>query len=141
MGCWFRGRVSRVAHTGYTPETWDQRKERICRRGGNVLANYREIRRRQSVDIDTCLYAHTLYTLAGERIPEDDAPILPVLAASVQQYWVNALAVQGYILGPETDELNRRLPTLLAYTDLSAKEQEGALLATRVLLHFAAEGF
>ena len=65
--------------------------------------------------------------------------MLPVLAASMQQYWVNALAVQGYILGMEADELNRRLPGMLSYTDLSEEEQAEVRTATRIALTFAAE--
>ena len=93
--------------------------------------------RRQSVDIDTCLYARTLYALAGERIPEENEEIISVLAASMQQYRVNALAVQGYILGPDVDELNRRLPGMLSYADLPPQKQKRADMSARVSLEFA----
>lgn len=125
--------------TGVLPESWDARSERIRTQGGIPLANQRELHRRQLIDIDACLYSRTLYTLAGGRIPEENDPMLPVLAASMQQYWVNALAVQGYILGMEADELNRRLPGMLSYTDLSPEEQAEVRVATRIALTFAAE--
>ena len=125
--------------TGVQPESWDARSERIRFQPGVALANQRELHRRQLIDIDACLYSRTLYALAGGRIPEENDPMLPVLAASMQQYWVNALAVQGYILGMETDELNRRLPGMLSYTDLSEEEQAEVRTATRIALTFAAE--
>ena len=93
--------------------------------------------RQQSVDIDTCLYAKTLYALAGERIPEENEEMISVLAASMQQYRVNALAVQGYVLGPEEDELNRRLPWMISYTDLSPQEKKKADVSALVSLEFA----
>lgn len=125
--------------TGVQPESWESRSERIRFQPGVALANQRELHRRQLIDIDACLYSRTLYALAGGRIPEENDPMLPVLAASMQQYWVNALAVQGYILGMETDELNRRLPGMLSYTDLSEEEQAEVRTATRIALTFAAE--
>ena len=123
--------------SGVVPESWESRSKRIREQGGNALANYRELMRQQSVDIDTCLYAKTLYALAGERIPEENEEMISVLAASMQQYRVNALAVQGYILGPDVDELNRRLPGMLSYTDLSPQEQKNADMSARVSLEFA----
>ena len=120
-------------------ESWDARSKRIRNGEGLALAKHRELHRRQLVDIDACLYAHTLRTLAGGSIPEEGSEKMQVLAASIQQYWVNALAVQGYILGLETDELNRRLPGLLSYVDLSPEEQEGAVLSARVALAYACE--
>lgn len=125
--------------TGVQPESWESRSERIRSQEGIALANQRELHRRQLIDIDACLYSRTLYTLAGGRIPEENDPMLSVLAASMQQYWVNALAVQGYILGMEADELNRRLPDMLSYTDLSPEEQAEVRVATRIALTFAAE--
>lgn len=125
--------------TGVQPESWDARSQRIRFQPGVALANQRELHRRQLIDIDACLYSRTLYALAGGRIPGENDPMLPVLAASMQQYWVNALAVQGYILGMETDELNRRLPGMLSYTDLSEEEQAEVRTATRIALTFAAE--
>ena len=89
------------------------------------------------MDIDACLYSHTLSMLAGGIIPDEDSELMQVLAASMQQYWVNALAVQGYILGLETDELNRRLPGLLSYMDLSPEEQEEAVMSARAALTYA----
>ncbi len=88
------------------------------------------------MDIDACLYARTLGILAGDKIPEDNSEQMQVLAASMQQYWVNALAVQGYILGLETDELNRRLPGLLSYVDLSPEEQEEVIMSAKVALTY-----
>lgn len=125
--------------TGVQPESWDARSQRIRFQPGVALANQRELHRRQLIDIDACLYSRTLYALAGGRIPGENDPMLPVLAASMQQYWVNALAVQGYILGMETDELNRRLPGMLSYTDLSEEEQAEVRTATRIALTFVAE--
>ncbi len=125
--------------TGVQPESWEARSERIRSQAGIALANQRELHRRQLIDIDACLYSRTLYALSGGRIPEENDPMLPVLAASMQQYWVNALAVQGYILGMEADELNRRLPGMLSYTDLSPEEQANVRVATRIALTFAAE--
>ena len=125
--------------TGVQSESWDARSERIRLQPGVALANQRELHRRQLIDIDACLYSCTLYALAGGRILGENDPMLPVLAASMQQYWVNALAVQGYILGMETDELNRRLPGMLSYTDLSEEEQAEVRTATRIALTFAAE--
>ena len=125
--------------TGAQPESWEKRSERIRSQAGIPLANQRELRRRQLIDIDACLYSRTLFALAGGRIPQEEDPMFAVLAASMQQYWVNAMAVQGYILGMETDELNRRLPGMLPYTDLSPEEQAQIRVATRVALTFAAE--
>ena len=123
--------------SGDVSESWESRGRRIRERGGNALANYRELMRQQSVDIDTCLYAKTLYALAGERIPEENEEMISVLAASMQQYRVNALAVQGYVLGPEEDELNRRLPWMISYTDLSPQEKKKADVSALVSLEFA----
>jgi len=89
------------------------------------------------VDIDACLYSRTLNKLAGGVVPDENSELMQVLAASIQQYWVNALAVQGYILGLETDELNRRLPGLLSYVDLSPEEQEQAIMSAKVALTYA----
>lgn len=125
--------------TGVQPESWERRSNRIRSKEGNALANQRELYRHQLIDIDACLYSRTLYELAGGRIPEETDPMFPVLAASMQQYWVNALAVQGYILGMETDELNRRLPGMLSYTDLSPVEQADVRMAARIAITFAAE--
>lgn len=118
-------------------ETWDARSERIRKGDGLALAKHRELHRRQLVDIDACLYSRTLSKLAGGVVPDENSELMQVLAASVQQYWVNALAVQGYILGLETDELNRRLPGLLSYVDLSPEEQEEVIMNARVALIYA----
>ena len=131
----FRDMATQVFHL--ESESWDERSERIRCGKGKELARHRELHRLQLVDIDACLYARTLNTLAGGRIPGEDSPQMQVLAASMQQYWVNALSVQGYILGVETDELNRRLPGLLSYVDLSPEEQRSAVAATRVALEYA----
>lgn len=123
--------------SGDVSESWESRGRRIRERGGNALANYRELMRRQSVEIDTCLYARTLFALAGERVPQEDEEGISVLAASMQQYLINALAVQGYVIGPEEDELNRRLPWMVSYTDLSPQEKKKADVSALVSLEFA----
>lgn len=107
---------------GLVRESWEERKNRLGREGNNPLAAYKELRRRQAMDIGRALYVNTLQAFATESIREaaKDIPAvydgchypqngpeythLEYLAAMEHLHWMAALEVSGYTSGA-LDEL------------------------------------
>ena len=114
-------------------ESWDERRSRLSKDGGNVLAKHRELLRRQALEIGRALFVPTLLELASkdlykaaQDIPpvyenthyphKDEARIrLEYLAATEHMHWMAQLLLSGYTHGP-LDELLKSYPNIIPYT-------------------------
>ncbi len=120
-------------------ESWDQRRERLTRPGGNQLAKQQELMRRQAMEIGRALYAPTLLRFAASDLkdaareipaayteetawhyPKKDATYsrLEYLAAQEHLHWMNQLEVNGYTDGPD-DELLQTHTNMVPYKDIT----------------------
>lgn len=119
-------------------ESWDQRRERLSRPGGNPLARQQELMRRQAMEIGRALFAPTLLRFASKDLkeaakdipaayteetawhyPRKDATYsrLEYLAAAEHLHWMNQLEVNGYTDGLD-DELLLTHTNMVPYKDI-----------------------
>lgn len=119
-------------------ESWDQRRERLSKPGGNPLAKQQELMRRQAMEIGRALYAPILLRFAAKGLKEAARDIpsiyteetawhypkkdvtysrLEYLAAQEHLHWMTQLEVNGYTDGP-VDELLLTHSNMVPYKDI-----------------------
>jgi len=123
---------------GASAESWEERRARLNRPEGNLLANHRELMRRQAIEIGRALFVPTLTRFAAAELKEAarDIPAaypaeqgyhypkkgsvyskLEYLAALEHLHWMAQLQVNGYTDGP-TDELLQTHSNIIPYKDI-----------------------
>ena len=120
-------------------ESWDERRVRLSKPGGNPLAKQQELMRRQAMEIGRALFAPTLLRFAAKNLKDaakdipsaysqetawhypgdkDTYTRLEYLAAAEHLHWMSQLEVNGYQDGPD-DELLLTHTNMIPYKEIT----------------------